>query len=357
VTFRFTVLMTLLALAALAVLWVGAIPHFDFANLVNIAPEEGNSPWLPKGAEGILFALPFAIWFYLAIEQLPLAAEESHQPTRDLPRGILLGILTLIVCAFLTLFLNVGIAPGADALATSGEPVLEGYRTIFGEGVGAKVLGLVAVAGLIASFHTIIFAYGRNIYSLSRAGYFPHWLSLTPGTRKTPHVALIAGAVVGYLVLLILHLLGQGALVGATVLNMAVFRRGHRLRHASALLPAPAETQATHRAALRQHARHPRRGGGARDFGDHIPDAVRQSRLSAGDLVVWPVVPCRPRLFRILCSLPYGAIARRGVCAPGDKRAVVRGGGRSPPSLAPGREQRRPGVLCVTALLARADFG
>jgi ethanolamine permease len=223
VTFRFTVFITLLAVAALAVLWVGAIPHFDFANLVNIPPGEGNSAWLPKGAEGILFALPFAIWFYLAIEQLPLAAEEAHQPTRDLPKGILLGILTLIVCAFLTLFLNVGIAPGADALATSGEPVLEGYRTIFGEGVGAKVLGLVAVAGLIASFHTIIFAYGRNIYSLSRAGYFPHWLSLTHGTRKTPHVALIAGAVLGYLVLLILHLLGQGALVGATVLNMAVF--------------------------------------------------------------------------------------------------------------------------------------
>ena len=89
--------------------------------------------------------------------------------------------------------------------------------------MGAKVLGLVAVAGLIASFHTIIFAYGRNIYSLSRAGYFPHWLSITHGTRKTPHVALITGGVLGYLVLLVLHLLGKGALVGATVLNMAVF--------------------------------------------------------------------------------------------------------------------------------------
>jgi ethanolamine permease len=222
-TFRFTVFITLLALAALAVLWVGALPHFDFANLVNIPPEGANSGWLPKGAAGILFALPFAIWFYLAIEQLPLAAEESHQPTRDLPKGILLGILTLIVCAFLTLFLNVGIAPGADALATSGEPVLEGYRTIFGEGVGAKILGLVAVAGLIASFHTIIFAYGRNIYSLSRAGYLPRWLSVTHPTRKTPHVALIAGGVLGYLVLLVLHLLGKGALVGATVLNMAVW--------------------------------------------------------------------------------------------------------------------------------------
>ena len=51
-------------------------------------------------------------------------------------------------------------------------------------------MGLV---GLIASFFTIIYAYGRNTFSLSRAGYFPKWLSVTSGKRKTPHVALIAG--------------------------------------------------------------------------------------------------------------------------------------------------------------------
>ncbi len=58
------------------------------------------------------------------------------------------------------------------------------------------MLALVAVTGLVASFHTIIYAYGRQIYSLSRAGYFPRFLSLTHGTRKTPHVALIAGALI-----------------------------------------------------------------------------------------------------------------------------------------------------------------
>ncbi len=233
VSFRFTVFITLLALAILVVFWVGAWPHFDWDRWllnVGLGPDgslielpEGGGPWLPVGASGILLALPFAIWFYLAIEQLPLAAEEAHQPTRDLPKGLILGILTLIVAAFLTLFLNAGIPPGAFRIGSSGEPVLDGFRTIFGEGVGATVLGLMAVAGLVASFHAIIFAYGRNIYSLSRAGYFPRWLSVTHGSRKTPHVALIAGGVLGYLVLLVLFVLGKGALVGATVLNMAVF--------------------------------------------------------------------------------------------------------------------------------------
>ena len=80
--------------------------------------------------------------------------------------------------------------------------------------------------GLIASFFTIIFAYGRNTYSLSRAGYFPKFLSQTHGERKTPHVALIAGAIVGYVVAIVVWKLGTttlGAKVVAALLNMAVF--------------------------------------------------------------------------------------------------------------------------------------
>jgi len=222
-SFRFTVFITFLALAILLVFYIGAIPHFSWDLALNIEPEPGGSRFLPKGWMGIAAALPFAIWFYLAIEELPLAAEEAHDPQRDMPRGLLLGLLTLIVTAFLVLFLNAGIAPGASEVGVSDEPLFLGFQTIFGDGIGAKALALIAVAGLIASFHTIIFAYGRNIYSLSRAGYFPKWLSLTHGTRKTPHVALVAGAVLGYLVALGIHLLPQDSPVGAILLNMAVF--------------------------------------------------------------------------------------------------------------------------------------
>ena len=44
------------------------------------------------------------------------------------------------------------------------------------------LLALVGLTGLIASFFTIIYAYGRNTFSLSRAGYFPKWLSVTHPT-------------------------------------------------------------------------------------------------------------------------------------------------------------------------------
>jgi ethanolamine permease len=222
-TFRFTVLITALALGVLVVFWVAAIPHFDLKWALNVAPAEGHTQWLPRGFAGALSALPFAIWFFLAIEQLPLAAEEAHAPARDLPRGLLYGLLTLIVAAFLTLFLNAGIAPGSEVLGSSAEPLFEGFKTIFGAGLEAKLLALVAVTGLIASFHSIIFAYGRQIFSLSRAGYFPRWLSRTHHKRQTPHIALLVGAVLGYAVAYGIHVLGPEHPVGAVLLNMAVF--------------------------------------------------------------------------------------------------------------------------------------
>jgi ethanolamine permease len=227
ISFRFSVFITILALLILTVFYVGALPHFDLEKYaLASAPDTAGSRWLPKGWVGVMNALPFAIWFYLAIEELPLAAEESFDPRKDMPKGILLGMVTLTFTAFLTLVLNTGIAPGAFNLSTSNAPLLDGFKTIFGDGVGARALALIAVAGLIASLHTIIFAFGRQIYSLSRAGYFPRFLSLTHATRHTPHVALVTGGLLGLAALLTIHLLApenREQLVGGMLLNMAVF--------------------------------------------------------------------------------------------------------------------------------------
>ncbi len=217
-SFRFSVVICITALAILVVFWIGALTKLDF----QAQAIDSIGGWFPEGIKGVFFAIPFAIWFFLAIEELPLAAEESHDPRRDIPRGTIYGLYTLIVAAFLTLFLSAGIAPGSKEVSASNEPLFLGFQTIFGSGTGAAVLSLIAVTGLVASFHTIIFAYGRNIYSLSRAGYFPSGLSITHGKRQTPHVALLFGAAIGFVLALILQYSGSAS-VGAALLTMAVF--------------------------------------------------------------------------------------------------------------------------------------
>ena len=219
-TLKFGLFITVMAASVLVIFYLGAIGKFDPALLTNIAPDPGQTPFLPKGLGGIFAALPYAIWFFLGIEQLPLAAEEAHDSGRDVPKALTWGIFTLLILAFLVLVLNSGVASGADGIGKSGAPLADGLQAVFGAGIFTNVLIVIAISGLIASFHTIIYGYGRVLFSLSRAGYLPRWLSLT-GRYHTPALALIVGGVIGLVCAAAIQFAGQA--VGAALLNMAVF--------------------------------------------------------------------------------------------------------------------------------------
>jgi ethanolamine permease len=209
---------TAIAAVALIVFVVGMIPKFDASNLTNIAPTDaaGASDFLPFGYLGIWAALPYAIWFFLAIEGVPLAAEETRDPHRDLPRGIIGGILVLLAFCALVLTFGPGGA-GADVLKDSNNPLVDAVEApaaYGGDTALSQFVNYVGLLGLIASFFSIIYAYSRQLFALSRAGYLPRRLSLT-GTRKVPYLALIIPGVIGFA----LSTTGEGAIL----INMAVF--------------------------------------------------------------------------------------------------------------------------------------
>jgi ethanolamine permease len=227
ISFVFAIVVSIISIAIILVFSAMAIfsGAFSWDKLWDIVPDPGQSTFLPHGVIPILFALPFAMWFFLGIEELPLAAEESHNPVRDIPRAGFIARGTLIVTGLLVLFLNTGVL-GAEATGAAGEPLLDGFRAIVGDQLAA-VLALFALVGLLASLQGIMFAYGRNMYSLSRAGYYPKFLSLT-GKTKTPWVALLVGAVIGFIALVVLDVLskvneGVGSVAGAIILNIAVW--------------------------------------------------------------------------------------------------------------------------------------
>ncbi|PQP26833.1 ethanolamine permease [Rhodococcus opacus] len=202
---------TAIALVGLVIFAVSAIGLFDAGNLTDIAATDavGASSFLPFGAFGIWAAVPFAIWFFLAVEGVPLAAEEAREPEKNVPRGIIISMLILIVTGAAVLFLATG-ALGAESLSTSGNPLVEAL----GDGTAAKVVNYIGLAGLVASFFSIMYAYSRQTFALSRAGYLPKNLSIT-NSRKAPTLALIVPGVIGFA----LSLTGEGAML----LNMAVF--------------------------------------------------------------------------------------------------------------------------------------
>jgi len=125
------------------------------------------------------------------------------------PKGIIAAMSILLVTAVAVLFLTTG-AGGADLMQSSGNPLVEAL----GDSISAKVVNYIGLAGLVASFFSIIYAYSRQLFALSRAGYLPKSLSVT-NKRKAPVLALIVPGIIGF----VLSLTGQGAML----LNMAVF--------------------------------------------------------------------------------------------------------------------------------------
>ncbi|MHA7653778.1 ethanolamine permease [Mycobacterium sp. ML4] len=202
---------TAVALAGIAIFAVAAAGRFRLANLTEIAPSHavGASPVLPHGYLGVWSALPFAIWFFLAIEGVPLAAEETAHPARNVPRGITAAFAVLLVTCVLVLLLATG-SGGAQAMSASGNPLV----AALGPAGAARAVNYIGLAGLIASFFSIIYAYSRQLFALSRAGYLPTALSIT-NARNAPTLALVVPGAIGFA----LSMTGKGDLL----LNMAVF--------------------------------------------------------------------------------------------------------------------------------------
>jgi ethanolamine permease len=227
-----------LAVVAIVATAVALLGSFDTANLFDIVPSDGGSAWLPMGWYGVWAALPFAMWLFLAVEGVPLAAEEARDPARDVPKGIIGAMVFLLFTALLVVVLIPG-AAGAAFTGASAVPLVDALNATGHAGL-ATLVNVLGLAGLVASFFSIIYGYSRLVFALSRAGYFPRALSLTT-QRKVPARALIVPGVLGF----IASLSGEGdlmlamAVVGAT-LSYALMALSHillRVRQPELLRP------------------------------------------------------------------------------------------------------------------------
>jgi ethanolamine permease len=222
VSLRVLLLVTMTSVAVLLIWGISMLPHADGSRWLDIAPEPGESAWFPHGSAGIVAALPAAGWFYLAIEGVPLAAEETRDPARALPRGMIAGMLSLVGTSLLVLTLAPAVA-GSSALVDSTNPLPAAVEVALGRGFVYWLTTIVGFAGLLASFFSIIFAYSRQIFALSRAGYLPRWLSKT-NRRGAPHWALIAPAILGYAAIQIVDATtGDDVPSGDLLMQVAVF--------------------------------------------------------------------------------------------------------------------------------------
>jgi len=219
----FELVVTLLAIFELLVFMGVVAPAFSWASFVQ-GGWSGQSALSAAAVPGMFAAIPFAIWFFLAIEGVAMAAEEAKDPRRSIPIAYIAGILTLVALAA-GVMLFAGAAGDWTQLSNINDPLPQAMKRVVGDSSGwLHMLVWLGLFGLIASFHGIIIGYSRQIYALARAGVLPSVLGRVHPSTHTPHVAILAGGVVGIAAIFSDELISFGGqTLTANIVTMSVF--------------------------------------------------------------------------------------------------------------------------------------
>ena len=166
---------------------------FIFVGLGNINPDN-YTPFAPNGFTGIHQGAAIVFFAYIGFDAISTAAEETKNPQRNLPIGILGG---LAVCTLIYVVIGAvitGMVPYtelgvADPLARALE--LIGYNRV----------GLVVAFGAVISMSAVllVFQYGqpRIFMAMARDGLLPQWVArIDPKTRIPYTATLVTGVVV-----------------------------------------------------------------------------------------------------------------------------------------------------------------
>jgi basic amino acid/polyamine antiporter, APA family len=178
---------------------IGAILVFLVVGGALVNPTNWH-PFAPSGFGGIVTGGAIVFFTYIGFDSVSTAAEESRNPQRDLPFGI---IASLIVCTVLYVGVSVVLlgmmkyttfvsGPAADA------PVAYALQMLGASPWSRSVIVIGALTGMISSL--LVFQYGqaRIWYAMSRDGLFPRFFSAIHKKFQTPHYSTwIAGFAVG----------------------------------------------------------------------------------------------------------------------------------------------------------------
>ncbi|GFP76960.1 ethanolamine permease [Clostridium fungisolvens] len=216
-------IVTIVAIGGL-LLFIGAgAPHVEMKNIFA-------GEILKGGFSGIFSAIPFAIWFYLAVEGGAMSAEECENPKKDIPKGFILGIATLVILAVGTFFISAGVSD-ASVLSSSDSPLPTALEGVYGVGLLSKVMSFIGLFGLVASLHGIIIGYSRQAFAMSRSGYLPKFLSRI-NSKGAPVYSIVVMSLIGMIfvltgqtsVIIVISCFGAVALYIISMISLFILR-------------------------------------------------------------------------------------------------------------------------------------
>ncbi len=180
---RANAIMVFIKLTAIAVFVAFAAGHVEPANW---------TPFMPFGWEGVMGGAALIFFAYIGFDAVSTAAEEAHNPQRDLPIGILGSLAVCTVIYMIVAGLLTGVArydtlnnpsPVADVMLHLGYPWVAG------------VIAAGAIAGLTSVMLVLYYGLSRVFLAMSRDGLLPPAFSAVHPKTQTPVRVIVAAGV------------------------------------------------------------------------------------------------------------------------------------------------------------------
>jgi len=168
--------------------------------VVDSAPASGvgfqnytaHGGFFPKGAWGTWVAVIVAIFSYLSIEMIAVAAGEAKDPQRAITRAFRATMFRLLFFYLLTLALVLAIIPW-EAAGTAGSPFVKVMTATHVPGA-AGFINLVILVAALSAMNSQLYITTRMMFSLSRAGYAPRRLGEV-NARGVPLASLLLSSI------------------------------------------------------------------------------------------------------------------------------------------------------------------
>ncbi len=185
----------------------------------------GCAEFMPKGFSGVITGAAVIFFAYIGFDAVSTAAQESKNPQRDMPIGIM-G--SLAICTFLYILVS-GVMVGlvdyklltnaAAPIATAIDAALvRAEGTTMGVILSAfpMIIKVGAVLGLSSTMVVMMMGQPRVFYSMSKDGLLPTWAAKVHTKYRTPHITTaITGVIVATLAGFVpIHLLGELVSIG-----------------------------------------------------------------------------------------------------------------------------------------------